>query len=275
MLKKISLGLIVSSFFFLISSPNPAAGMRFDKNTYQKRLAEKNLQDEWYSFRVDHFIVRTDTEPTTSLKRSVQDSIDAALTKMKTDFEFKPTATYEVSLLSAGNYRQIETMDFLTAGFYQSKKIRILLKYSDTEPEKNKHFRKVFTHELTHLAVASLDGGKTPRWLNEGLAQYEEKEPKDRTPGEGKMFVEKLKSEGKTPSPDEFFSTSYKEQIKNDTDEFYQHSYIITKYLIDQYGFQKLRTLFSEMKSGASFSAAFDYVYHISLENLALKAYQY
>ena len=71
-----------------------------------------------------------------------------------------------------------------------------------------------------------------------------------------------------------FFARSVKRQYSEKTSEFYEHSYVIAKYLVDQFGFGRLREMFQKMKSGASSTIAFGDVYQMTFAESAQKAYQ-
>ncbi len=83
-----------------------------------------------------------------------------------------------------------------------------------------------------------------------------------------------MKSENKLVPIRESVSTGLAEQYEKRGRDFYEQSYILSKYLVDRHGFFKLRGLFKKLKEGFLFSQALETVYGIDLEKLAKGAYE-
>jgi hypothetical protein len=125
--------------------------------------------------------------------------------------------------------------------------------------------RKAIVHELTHVLVGHLTFsclGDVPTWLNEGLAVY---------------------SEGELDSASQ---TQLDDAIKNDTlltvrslssgfsevsDKAYlsySQSFSIVKFLIETYGQEKMTTLLTALRDGATVDAALMQTYDFNIEGL-------
>ena len=117
--------------------------------------------------------------------------------------------------------------------------------------------KKIIGHEFTHALVHQLSNGKTPTWLNEGLALYFEEKERSGRPGA-------------LPSPaDPFIPLSELHGSFMSYDEptarrAYAESGSAAAYLIDRGGFFRVKLLLEKLASGASFSAAFEDIYLIS-----------
>jgi hypothetical protein len=255
--------------------PAPVFAGRFDKETFQRRLEEKKVRESLPVFYADHFQIFSESALSKDLQAKIAKMVETSAGKVCNDFGYSLQGKVTIMLLSKETYSEIEDERIAgSAGFYSDKKIRVHFDSYSHQPENLTRFNHVFTHEFTHYVINILDGGRMPRWLNEGLAEYEKKGREGRKPGEGREFYERMKKEGKEISPDKFFATSIEKQYAENRDLFYEHSYVIAKYLVDSYGFSRLRMLLAKMKAAASFKNAFLEVYRVTPEEVALKAYQ-
>ncbi|GEM_PF-1591434 len=262
--------LIFAAFFFFISQ---GFALKVSQKTFQRRLKEEKLQAKLASFEAGPFEVFTDQDLPDSMKLQIKKIVESTAKSVGEHFGYYPSGTAQLKLLQGAAYDSIDDPDLATSGFYQNKKIRMLFDYKQAKQSLTE-FEVVFRHEYTHLIIASLDGGKTPRWLNEGLAVYEEKGPAGRKRGEGRAFYQAMKREKKLVPIREFVSTSLSKQYGKHGRDFYEQSYILAKYLVDRYGFPKLRGLLKKTKEGFSFSQALETGYGIDLEKLAKGAYE-
>lgn len=269
-LTAIFLGTVIVVVLFPAES---ALARRFTSQAYKKRLQESKIKENLLSFKAGDFEVLTEKELPYAVQNRIALMIENSLSNMRSHFGYQSEGSLQLVLLQGDTYRTIDDPRLATSGFYQDRKIRMSFNFDKTNEAGLKQFERIFRHELTHLVIASLDAGKTPRWLNEGLAVYEAKDRTSRKRGEGRAFYERMEKQGRTPSPETFFGRSATRQYTENTAEFYEHAYILAKYLVDRYGFRNLQTLFQKMKAGASFSTAFNDIYQISLEELAQNAY--
>ncbi|MFQ5949168.1 MAG: tetratricopeptide repeat protein [Nitrospiria bacterium] len=114
--------------------------------------------------------------------------------------------------------------------------------------------KKLIYHEYTHALVYELSRGKTPTWLNEGLALYfEEGEGLGGTRAESnpkrvlRSFISLEKLHGSFMSFDE-----------RTAEQAYRESGAATAYLIERYGFFRVKLLLERLAAAVPFSDAFD-----------------
>lgn len=114
---------------------------------------------------------------------------------------------------------------------------------------------ELLRHEYTHALVDRVSVGRAPVWLNEGLALYIERrgnplaeDPSDAAGELGPSAVP-LQAEFVTLSP-------------VDASAAYAHSYRATRRLIREYGLERVRALLEEVARSATFSRAFETVFH-------------
>jgi len=257
----------------IVLNPVSAQAIRFDKGTYQRLSYEKKTKEQFESFTVQNFKVLYDGPLTPAEKETVVLQIEESLRSVKDDFDFQPSGAYEVILLSPENYRKVDEPDRISSGFYQDKRIRILFRGVKGPPVDPNPFKSTFIHELSHLAVASLGSVDLPRWMNEGLAEYEDLGIRNRTPDVAKDVYQKQPALARLPPKDFFKLRTTLNKDGSYPPGLYEHGYAVVKYIVDQYGFGTVRDLLARMKTGESFSRAFSDVYKMSAEQMEATAY--
>jgi len=120
-------------------------------------------------------------------------------------------------------------------------------------------------HELTHLVVREATFGpygQLPIWLDEGLAMYNEcvVDPSLIASLEETVAASDLISVRTLCSP--FSAYSDKAYLS------YAESYSIVKYLLDNYGQEKMLALLSAVKEGSTYDEAFSQVYGFDIDGL-------
>lgn len=266
---------LFSFLLLLILLPSvPAHAIRFNSQTYQRRLYEKKASEKLKVLVVRNFRVLHEQALLRETESTLKRAIESSMGSMSRDLGFQPSGSYDVILVGSGTYEKIDRADRMTGGFYHGKKIRIRFDEQQKGAAAVRNFRMVFAHELTHLAVASLDGGRAPVWLNEGLAEYEGRGREHYQSGMAKAFYREVHPRFPDLAPAEFFKWGVQvPRIGGLSDEYYAHAYAVTGYLIERYGFENIRSLLKRMKTGASFNSAFREVYKQTPEQIAAAAY--
>ncbi|MDD5672157.1 MAG: hypothetical protein PHN49_11005 [Candidatus Omnitrophica bacterium] len=254
----------------------PLDARRVDRVTYQYREREKDLKENLARFSAGHFEILTDQPMSKEYQEVVRKVIRNASQTVDSDFGYMPDDTMEILLLSTPTYRQVSDPRLSSGGFYANKKIRIRINIDLSLPAESLGLKlqETFLHEYTHLVICASDGGRTPRWLEEGLAEYEERGKGTGLEDEGQSFVRYMESRGKKVETAKFFKKDLWKQYRESGRDFYSQSYVIAKHLVEKYGFEKLRELLSTMKKGSAFTTAFRRIYGITPEELATEAYQ-
>ncbi len=125
--------------------------------------------------------------------------------------------------------------------------------------------KDTIVHELTHVLVGHLTFsclGDVPTWLNEGLAVYSEGELEaysrkqlDDAIADDKLFSVRSLSGGFSEIPDR-------------ADLSYSESYSIVKFLIEQYGRDKMTALLLALRDGAVIDEALAQTYGFNVDGL-------
>ena len=125
--------------------------------------------------------------------------------------------------------------------------------------------KRALVHELTHLVVHQTTFspyGRLPIWLDEGLAMYNE--------GEASAFIQSWLSQA--ISEDKLISVrSLCSPFSADPEKAYisyAESYSLVKYLLDNYGQDKMLSLLTLFKQGNTYDEALTQVYDFDIEGL-------
>jgi hypothetical protein len=119
--------------------------------------------------QVAHFHVRYDADVHEEIARDVLRILESGYATLVSALGFEPRRPIPVDLLSREAYVE-ETGKNWTAGEYShgDGRIRVKVRNLTVTPE----FENTVLHELVHAFLADLTRRRTPRELNEGLAQY-------------------------------------------------------------------------------------------------------
>lgn len=191
----------------------------------------------------------------------IRDALLEARSEVGSDFAYWPKHKIVVLIYSAQSFRTLraETPDWV-AGQYDGK-IRVPLPSGQLDTAAVK---QILFHEYTHALVHDLTRGKCPLWFNEGLAEYEGMKAGLRRFDELSRAI----SQGKLLPWGELdlqFSASLP------VDEValgYQQSYSIVRYLVERYGFWRIRRLLKAIASGTSLEDALTQEFHLKLARL-------
>jgi len=127
---------------------------------------------------------------------------------------------------------------------------------------------QTIAHELTHLVVGQATQNPfqapLPRWLDEGLAMYNE----GSLPGYNKDALDEAIA---TDTLISVRSLSAYTGDPNQVNLFYAESYSVIDYLLSQYGRDKMVALLNDFKAGAYQDDALQKVYGFGLEGLDAK----
>ncbi len=125
--------------------------------------------------------------------------------------------------------------------------------------------KRTEAHELTHVLVGHLTFsclGDVPTWLNEGLAVYSEGTLED-------YSMQQLEDAIKNDElfPVRSLSGGFSE-IVDKMELSYSQSYSIVKFLIEEYGRDKMNDLLVALRDGETIDAALQQVYGFNVEGL-------
>jgi len=184
--------------------------------------------------------------------RTVIQLLEEAYREIGKTFSYYPARTIMAVLYTDQQFRDVTQSPAWTKALFDGK-----IHLPIGGPIENEALlKKVVYHEYTHALVHQLSRGKTPTWLNEGLALYFE---------EGGAL-----DRGRLPSPllplDRLHG-SFMMYDEPTARRAYAQSRSATAHLIDRYGFFRIKLLLEELADNTEFSKAFEQVFLIPYTN--------
>jgi len=190
----------------------------------------------------------------------IRDALLRARREVGTDFAYWPNYKIVVLIYSSEHFRALrqETPEWI-GGLYDGK-IRVPLPGKEFDVE---HARAILFHEYTHALVHDLTKNRCPQWFNEGLATYEEMKhvtpPLDqlsKAAAQQLLSWERLNDQFAWGLPADHVAMGY------------QQSYSIIRYLVERYGFWRIRRVLKAFLEGATLEEALGREYRLKLSRL-------
>lgn len=234
------------------------AGLLKRLNQVQQELPVESkferLSQAYFDFRYEERLERP-------VEFDIRDALLEARREVGSDFAYWPGHRLVVLIYSAESFRALrqETPDWVGGQF--DGKIRVPLPGHQLEPQAVK---RILFHEYTHALIHDLTGEKCPTWLNEGLAEYEGRKQRDTS----LAALAQAQAAG-TLVPWSILSDQFSFSLSADTVALgYEESYSIVRYLVDRYGFWRIRHLLKTIGQGESWEQAIVQEFHVKLARL-------
>lgn len=247
-------------------------------------LVERELRSltaatsEWKSIKSSHIEVRYESDP--DIAEIVLDTAEQHFTKVAADFGYEPEGPVLVVVYQTREALREEfgwSASDDASGVYWGGAVRVLSPrayvdesacadksgaYADTRYANASDLETIarrfesegpLVHEFTHYVLDHVAHGNYPRWLSEGLAQYEEYTLT------GYLWADP-EQDGKAP----FYP--YEELDKKffgleDQARAYRQAFLLTYYLVSEYGWDTMLSTVSELSRGTSFHTVLHKVY--------------
>lgn len=180
---------------------------------------------------------------------SIKTSLWNAYYDLGTIFQYYPRHTIVVIIYPPEEFKTIRDAPNWVAGIYDGK---IRIPYP--EGIEMAEVEKIIRHEYTHAIIHEITGGKCVNWLNEGLARIMEY----RTYGaENKPNYSELKkafTQGALNTLDSLATNFIFTEDTKKASLAYQQSTSLVTYIIDTYGFYKIRNMLKHFKDDKTLS---------------------
>lgn len=118
------------------------------------------------------------------------------------------------------------------------------------------NWESVLYHEFCHTVTLTLTRNRMPRWLSEGISVYEEKE---RNGSWGQMMTVDYRNrilEGRMQKISEMSAAFLSAQSGQDTQFAYFQSYLVVKFIYDNYGLEPMKATLRALAEGVEMNAA-------------------
>lgn len=118
------------------------------------------------------------------------------------------------------------------------------------------NWESVLYHEFCHTVTLTLTRNRMPRWLSEGISVYEERE---RNGSWGQMMTVDYRNrilEGRMQKISEMSAAFLSAQSGEDTQFAYFQSYLVVKFIYDNYGLEPMKATLRALADGTEMNAA-------------------
>lgn len=206
--------------------------------------------DRGYSSR---FSISHDVETRPALADEILEVLEEAYNRVGSDLSHFPPARIPVILYTRKDYRSVTNSPGWSAGLYDGK-IRLPV---GGATEVSPLLKAVLYHEYTHVVVHELTAGHCPTWLNEGLAELEERKVRESELSElaqaarQNAFISFGRLEG-----------SFSGFTAQEAGLAYQQSFSLVDYMITTYGWYKVRDILVNLGSGLNVAVAISRALH-------------
>lgn len=229
-----------------LDSANHAVGQML-KKIRQELAVEQNMNKEYGG----HFVITFDGEENPDLGKEILDVLEDAYNDLGSRLDHFPEQRVSVILYSRQQFHQVTRSPDWSGGLYDGK-IRLPIggiTRVDTS------VRRLLYHEYMHVMLRDMAGQQIPFWLNEGLAELVERE----LGGEPDFIHESQRAH-------RGFTLAQLEKSFLRFDGVsavlaYEESYSFVRFLIDQYGWHKVRELLFTLGGGRKIAEAVDQVF--------------
>lgn len=214
---------------------------------WQELKVEQTMRSEFGS----NFVISYDGRAHPELGSQVLEVLETAYNDIGRDLAFYPQVQVPVLLYTQRDFAELTGSPDWSGGLYDGK-IRIPV---GGVAGMKAQLRAVLYHEYVHVAVRYLAAGRSPVWLNEGLAEVAGRQHHD--PPLGRLRAALNRNE---LIPFERLESSFAGLPAGQVELAYQQSYSLVRYLLDQFHWYKMAELLRALGEGKSMAVAIDQV---------------
>jgi len=221
---------------------------------------ENEVEGKLESSSLANFDIRYHGSDSSVNVYDIQGDLMEAYQEVGYDFNYYPVRSIVVLLYTGQEFSQIRNTPNWVGALYDGK-IRLPVKGVQQE---GALIKTILWHEYTHALINDATGGKCPRWLHEGLAQYQQAKvaPIDQSPLDSALRNGELIPLSQLDRAFEFNQTATKARLA------YAQAYSLTEYLVEKYGFWKINMILQGMKKGRGWRAVFEDEFLMPLSKL-------
>jgi len=216
----------------------------------RRELSVEGGMERGFSSR---FMISYDGDERSQLADQVLDILETAYNRVGSDLSHFPVTRVPVLIYTRTDYRKVTKSPDWSGGLYDGK-IRLPL---GGVTEIHEGLRSLLFHEYTHVVIHELTSGNCPTWLNEGLAELEGRRESSHPLTDLAAAVNRGDLLPLPLLEGSFSSLSSQKALLA-----YQQSYSFVDYLVQTYGWYKVKDLLVALGSGMSISASFESVFH-------------
>jgi tetratricopeptide (TPR) repeat protein len=219
---------------------NPASA---DLRARLERIRKEHKTEQDFNRDVtSHFLVKYEGREKIEAGKIVLRILEDAYNEVGRALTYYPDREIQVILYSGQQFQEVTDAPGWSGALFDGK-IRIPIGGIEQETP---GLRRMLYHEYTHAVVRAITP-RCPTWLNEGLAQYFEGRDLD---AHQKVMLGKLARSGKLPSLSNL-EGSFMGLGKNEAVYAYMISLSVVRYLVNDFGLFRVKSVLDELAAGA------------------------
>lgn len=217
-------------------------------DTIARLKRDADAEADYHSLGSSHFVIKIEGREDTEAARTVLNALEDAYRRVGARFAYYPLERLEVVLYPDETFREVTGSPHWSGGIYDG---RIKMPIGGLARGSERLARTV-RHEYAHAAIVTLSRGKTPVWLNEGLAQVAEE-----TGDEGRMNRLRMAVQDGSVMSLADLEGGFTRFDRDQASLAYSQAYFTAKWLLDHKGAYNVRRLLEAMATADSTDAAF------------------
>lgn len=237
--------------------PRPSIMEKLKKLRQESRV-EKKLS----TYNEQHFIIKYHKQEIKDNGFELRELLKDTYRDLSKDFAYYFKHQVVVLLYDHEEFMQITGTPHWVAGLYDGK-VRLPVNRAGFSEE---DLKALTAHEVTHAFIAAMSEGMAPPWINEGLAEYEERKVKS---DPLVVFNSAIKTKALLP----LVQLTSQDGVMSLKDPliialFYEQSYHLTNYMVKRYGMFRVKQLLQEFAKGVDSDQAMRNVLRIGVPRL-------
>jgi tetratricopeptide (TPR) repeat protein len=235
-----------------------AAEMKPDDAGTRKHLEQVKkeiiVRDKMEEIRTDYFHISLYKEYDIDVDL-LQEYLTDIYQKVGKDLKYYPPADTPIIFYTEEDFRSIFKQKGIIRAFFDGS-IRMFINTSTDDPR----FRSIIIHEYTHAVISLLTDNRSPIWMHEGLAVFEQARYDKHPSGFVKAYIDqgnKLQLE----NIESGFNRLDEEALIGLS---YEWAYTAILFILDKWGWKGVRGLLQRVKDGQHYANAIDEEFYIS-----------
>ena len=225
----------------------------------ERAKREKLAQKDFKIFRSSYFTIKFSPGFDRGKATEIYTYVKDAIWTVGRDLGLYPKGKFLVFIYESDQFKMISGGYKHISGLYDGK-IHLNIA-NETAPG---DIAGVVRHEYTHAVIFWINQGRCPLWINEGLACYEESRDKEIDLRD----LKEMAREGKLIPLAELSKACAQLADYKETSLAYKQAYSLVKFIIDEYGFWKVRKMLASFGEGKGEKAVLKEILRIDPEEL-------
>ncbi|MBI5574042.1 MAG: hypothetical protein HY919_05770 [Elusimicrobia bacterium] len=229
---------------------------RFKTDTVSAEEITPALPDGLFQIYSTHFTVHSTNEPSLKDLAQLTEKIYGTIISDTNLYNFNPPERFLIYIYpDAQSYKENTKRPEWSGGFAANRKIYTF---------EGKHLSYILPHEITHLIFNDFMGVKAvkvSKWLNEGLAMYEETKNSD--------IKKPLFDKTKRLPLSEFLTFDFETAATEKVNIWYSQSESLTGFLLTEYPKEKFYNFLTKLRETKNTNEALFWGYQSEFKNMA------